>query len=425
MPRPDDRSVLFLGEEILPCPGGVAQWGASMARALARRGVRVVYAARGDFMRAPDYYGDDFAVHPIGAARWKQRKEVHIFRALVECRRLHRPRAVVALNCKVARVPLLLRPYGRWKVAVVAHGMEITKNGHRPRRQTGIRWTFGLADLSVAVSRFTRERILEAGVSPDQVRVLPCGVDPDRFRPRDRAAARARFGFGDRSVVLTLARLVSRKGHDLVIRALQEVRRSVPDVLYVIAGPESRRSGPRAGPGSRAGAGTYEDRLRALARQCGVGDAVRFLGYVEEETLPDLYAASDVYAMPSRHFLGDGNFEGFGISYLEANACGVPVIGADTGGVADAIVDGVTGWLIPPEDTAPLAARLAGLLADPAAARRMGEAGRERVLREFTWERVAGLFLDALESKTGPLGRGRPRVSATPAAGLGGGAGLR
>jgi phosphatidylinositol alpha-1,6-mannosyltransferase len=386
-------AVLFLGEEIPPCPGGVAQWGSWMARQLSLRGLRVVYAARGDYMAAPEFYGDAYTAHPIGSRRWKQRKELHILRALLECRRRYQPRAVVALNCKVARMPLLMRTWAGWKVAVVAHGMEITKNGHRPRRQTGLRWAFGSADLAVAVSRFTRDRILDAGVAPDQVRVLPCGVSPDLFRPRDGAAARRRFGFGTRPVLLTLARLVSRKGHDLVIRALPELRRRVPDLLYVIAGPENR---------------PYEERLRALAREQGVEEGVRFHGYVDEAALPDLYAASDVYAMPSRHDTAGGNFEGFGISYLEANACGLPVVGADTGGVADAIVDGVTGFLVPTEDVPALTDRLGRLLTDPAAARLMGEAGRKRVLAEFTWERIAAQFLAALEEKTGPLARRSP-----------------
>jgi len=307
----------------------------------------------------------------------------------------------VALNCKVARMPLLLRPWAGWKVAVVAHGMEITKNGHRPRRQTGLRWAFGSADLAVAVSRFTRDRILDAGVAPDQVRVIPCGVSPELFRPRDVAAARRRFGLGTRPVVLTLARLVSRKGHDLVIRALPDLRRRVPDLLYVVAGPHNP---------------PYEERLRALAREQGVEDTVRFLGYVEEAALPDLYAAADVYAMPSRHDTAGGNFEGFGISYLEANACGVPVVGADTGGVADAIVDGATGYLVPPEDVPALTDRLLRLLADPAAARRMGETGRNRVLASFTWERIAAQFLAALEEKTGPLAR--PSPAGWPVAGM-------
>jgi phosphatidylinositol alpha-1,6-mannosyltransferase len=387
-------TVLLLGEEIPPCPGGVAQWGSWMARHLSRRGLRVVYAARRDFMRDdPEFYRDGYTAHPIEATRWKQRKELHILKALFECRRLYRPRVVVALNCKVARVPLLMRPWAGWKVAIAAHGMEITKNGHRPRRQTGLRWAFGSADLAVAVSRFTRDRILDAGVAPDQVRVIPCGVSPELFRPRDVAAARRRFGFGTRPVVLTLARLVSRKGHDLVIRALPALRQRVPDLLYVVAGPHNP---------------PYEERLRALAREHGVEATVRFLGYVEEEALPDLYTASDVYAMPSRHDAAGGNFEGFGISYLEANACGVPVVGADTGGVADAIEDGATGYLIPPDDVPALTDRLLRLLSDPAAARRMGEAGRTRVLTSFTWERIAARFLAALEEKTGPLVRPSP-----------------
>jgi len=395
-------TVLFLGEEIPPCPGGVAQWGSWMARQLSRRGLRVVYAARRDFMHDdPEFYRDGYTAHPIESARWKQRKELHILKALAECRRLYRPRAVIALNCKVARVPLLMRPWAGWKVAIAAHGMEITKNGHRPRRQTGLRWAFGSADLAVAVSRFTRDRILDAGVAPDQVRVIPCGVSPELFRPRDVAAARRRFGFGTRPVVLTLARLVSRKGHDLVIRALPDLRRRVPDLLYVVAGPHNP---------------PYEERLRALAREQGVEDTVRFLGYVEEAALPDLYAAADVYAMPSRHDTAGGNFEGFGISYLEANACGVPVVGADTGGVADAIVDGATGYLVPPEDVPALTDRLLRLLADPAAARRMGETGRNRVLASFTWERIAAQFLAALEEKTGPLAR--PSPAGWPVAGM-------
>jgi len=393
-PTADPPVVLIVGEEIPPCPGGVAQWGFWMAHHFARRGLRVVYAARGDFMRDPEYYGGAFTVHPIGSTRWKQRKEIHILKALRECGGRFKPRVVIALNCKVARMPLLLRPFYGWKVALVAHGMEITKNGHRPRRQTGLRWAFGSADVAFAVSRFTRDRILDAGVAPDHVRVLPCGVNPELFRPRDAAAARRRFGFGERPVLLTLARLVSRKGHDLVIRALPELRRAVPDLLYVIAGPENR---------------PYEERLRGLARDCGVGEAVRFSGYVEPDALPDLYAASDVYAMPSRQIAGDGNFEGFGISYLEANACGVPVVGAATGGVPDAILDGETGYLVPPDDVPLLTDRLRRLFVDRESARRMGEAGRARVLREFTWERIAGLFLAALEEKTGPLVRPAPR----------------
>jgi phosphatidylinositol alpha-1,6-mannosyltransferase len=359
-----------------------------MARQLRQRGLDVVYAARGDFARGQEFYGDAFTVQPIGGRDWRHRKDLSIVRTLASAWKRHRPAAVVCLNCKVARVPLLMRPLTGWKVAVIAHGMEITKNRDRLRRRFGLKWVFGSADLSVAVSRYTRARVLEFGVPPDHVRVLPCGVDPERFRRRDEARARARFGLSGRPILLTLSRLVSRKGHDLVIRALPEILRAVPDALYVIAGPPNP---------------PYEERLRDLARAHGVSDAVRFLGYVPSGEMADLYSASDVYVMASRTQSGDDNFEGFGITYLEANACGVPVVGADSGGVADAIADGETGYLVPPDDVGALAARLGTLLADPAAARRMGAAGRARVEREFTWDRIAARFLEALEDKTGRL----------------------
>jgi len=357
-----------------------------MARKLNERGLKVVYAARDDYALPSGDYGGSFTLHPIAGRDWRHYKDLRILGALRAVWKRWRPRAVICLNCKVARVPLLLRPLTGWKVAVVAHGMEVTKKGGHLRRRIGLRWVFGSADVTVAVSNYTRKRVLEYGVDPGHVRVLPCGVDPDLFRPVDGERLRGELGLGNRPIVLTLARIVPRKGHDLVIRALAEVRRRIPDATYLVAG---------------TGGSHYVEHLRALAESCGVSKAVRFLGPVADEALPGLYSASNVYVMTSRSLEGDSNFEGFGITYLEANACGIPVIGADSGGVADAIVDGQTGFLVPPNDVPVLADRLHRLLADPDLARRMGAAGRARVLGELTWDRVSDRFLEALEEKTG------------------------
>lgn len=385
----DPRPVaLILGEEIPPCMGGVAQWGYWMARKLNERGFRVVYAARGDYAPSPESYESSFTVYPIAVRDWRHHKDLSLIGALRTIWRRWRPRVVICLTCKVARVPLLLRPLTGWKVVVVAHGIEVTKNGHRLRRRIGLRWVFGSADWTVAVSHYTRKHVLECGADPGHVQVIPCGVDPDRYRPVDGGRLRSELGLGNRPVVLTLARLVSSKGHDLVIRALAELRRRIPDATYLVGG---------------TGGENYTEFLRALAESCGVSKAVRFLGYVASEDLPALYSASNVYVMPSRALEGNSNFEGFGITYLEANACGVPVIGADSGGVADAVLDGRTGFLVPPNDVPALADRMYRLLADPDLARRMGAAGRERILREFTWDRVADLFLETLAEHTGRL----------------------
>lgn len=367
-----------------------------MARNLEERGLKVVYAARDDYARPQQHYGNAFTVHPIAGRNWKYHKDLRIVGALRKAWKRWRPRVVVCLSCKVARVPLLLRPLTGWKVAVVAHGMEVTKNGDHLRRRIGLRWVFGSADLTVAVSHYTKTRVVEFGVDPERVRVLPCGVDPGFFRPHDGEEVRRRLGLGNRPLVLTLARLVPRKGHDLVIRAMAQVIRRIPDAVYLIGG---------------TGNSSHVDALRGLAAECGLDNSVRFLGYVGSEELPGLYSASNVYVMTSRNLQGDSNYEGFGITYLEANACGIPVIGADSGGVADAIVDGQTGFLIPPNEVPMLAERLHALLANPRLAREMGSAGRARVLRELSWNRLAGRFLEALEQETGPL---RPRPALQP-----------
>lgn len=176
----------------------------------------------------------------------------------------------------------------------------------------------------LAVSRDTRERACAIGVDGAQVEVVHNTVNP-AFSLGDKAAARARFAGGAAEVVLTVGRLDTRgggyKGHGRVIPLIAEMARAGRDVVYLIAGIGDDRA-----------------RLEALAREHGVTDRVRFLGKVAQEDLPDLYRAADLFALPSTG-------EGFGIVYLEATACGTPVIGLDIGGVADALDDGALGTL--------------------------------------------------------------------------------
>jgi phosphatidylinositol alpha-1,6-mannosyltransferase len=200
-------------------------------------------------------------------------------------------------------------------------------------------------------------------------------VDPDRFRPdADVSALRRRHAWAGKRVILTLARVVERKGHDLVIRALPRIREQVSEVRYVIAGPDD---------------GGETDRLRGLAEELGVGHAVEFTGGLSADEIPLYYNACEVYVMPSREVTRTGDTEGFGITFLEANACGKPVIGGRSGGVVDALEDGVTGFLVDPTDAEDLANRIILLLSDPELASRMGRAGRARVVASYSWARIA------------------------------------
>lgn len=205
------------------------------------------------------------------------------------------------------------------------------------------------------------------------MRVYP-GVDPRRFRPgpRDPDPLR-RYGLDGKRVILTVARLDQRKGHDVVLRAL--ARLDAPDVVYLIVGR-----------------GREEARLRALAGACGVVDRVRFAGFIPDADLPAVYNLCDIFAMPNRVTEGTalaGDVEGFGISFVEAGACGKPVVAGRSGGAVEAVLDGETGLLVDPRSDQGVAEAIQRLLKDPAEARRLGEAGRRRAEALFDWDALA------------------------------------
>jgi phosphatidylinositol alpha-1,6-mannosyltransferase len=176
---------------------------------------------------------------------------------------------------------------------------------------------------------------------------------------------------------------VPRKGQDTLIRALPRIKKLIPDAALLI------------GSG-----GPYRAELERLARETGVARDVVFSGPVSWEQLPRLYAAGDVFAMPCRTRRGGLDVEGLGIVYLEASALGMPVVGGDSGGAPDAVLEGETGYVVPgsgPDSVRLTAERTAELLADPAKAERMGKAGRDWVEREWQWPLVRAKFRELLE----------------------------
>jgi phosphatidyl-myo-inositol dimannoside synthase len=187
------------------------------------------------------------------------------------------------------------------------------------------------SDLIFAVSRDTRAKVLsKIGIAPEKVVVLSNTVGAD-FRPADRRAAREHFGLSDEFAVLTVARLDARegyKGHDRVVPLIAQANAQGRRAVYLIAGT-----------------GDDEPRLRQLAKAYGIEERVRFLGKVPRIDLPDLYRAADLFALPSTG-------EGFGISFLEAMACGTPAIGLAAGGAPDALGDGELGMCVAEKDFA-------------------------------------------------------------------------
>jgi phosphatidylinositol alpha-1,6-mannosyltransferase len=273
--------------------------------------------------------------------------------------------------------PRLARPYG-----VVLHGAEVTVPGRLPGSRTLLSRVLRGASEVIAAGGYPAAEAERAARRRLPVTNVPPGVDTGRFVPLDaeaRAKARALFGLPeDGRVVVSLSRLVPRKGMDVLVRAAAELAVDRPDLVVAIGG------------GGR-------DRGRLDRLVDATGAPVRMLGRVPDADLPALFACADVYAMLCRDRWAGLEQEGFGIVFLEAAACGVPQVAGTSGGAAEAVADGRTGLVVAsPRDTGAVARALASLLDDPERRARLGAAARERAVAEFDYGVLAARLATVL-----------------------------
>ena len=266
--------------------------------------------------------------------------------------------------------PSLQRPYD-----VVLHGAEVTIPGRLPGTKQALGNVLRRARHVLSAGEYAAREAEQAAGRSLPVTVVPPGVDVERFRPLDadgRRRARRRFGLpADAELVVSISRLVPRKGFDVAIEAAALLRARRPDLVLAVAG-----------------AGRDERRLRTLAADLEA--PVVFLGRVPNDQLADLYACADVFAMPCRSRWAGLEQEGFGIVFVEAAACGVPQIAGESGGAAEAVDDGVTGLVVDrPEDPSEVAEALTTLLDDDRRRAEMGEASRRRAVEEFSYDVLA------------------------------------
>jgi phosphatidylinositol alpha-1,6-mannosyltransferase len=226
--------------------------------------------------------------------------------------------------------------------------------------------------VAVMCSAFIARTVRTAVPGGVPVSVLYPGADVERFRPDlETADIRQRLAIGEDPLVVCVSRLVARKGQDVLIDAMPEIRCRIPTARLLIVG-----------------GGPDEDRLRSRAARAPEG-SVLFAGQVDESDLPRYYAVGDVFAMPCRTRLGGLEVEGWGNVFIEAAACARPVVVGDSGGARESLIDGETGILVDGGSVTEVATAVGDLLADPDRARAMGAAGRQRVLRSHTWPDIA------------------------------------
>ena len=378
--------TLLLTQDYPPAVGGIQTFARELASRLGLRSpdLRVL---------APAHPGDRAfdSRSGVAATRVRCRPEwlaVAVLPVLIRHAVFRRADAAFHMQWQVAVPSLLIRALcGRpRRIVVMAHGRELLHNpvpGGVARRIYGLlrRWTLKNSDRLCANSRFTAGLLEAGGVAAGRIAVVGCGTDPDRYFPGDCGAARRRLNLRGGRILFTLCRLTPHKGIDTAIRAVARLG-DIQDLLYLVGGT-----------------GQDRERLATLAAELGVGKRVRFLGKVEEGKVADYYRACDLFAMLSRREGAD--VEGLGIAFLDAAACGRPVLGTRSGGIPDAVDHGRTGFLVDPGNADEAAAAMRRLLTDRGYAERLGRQGRSRVEGGFTWELVCARVHRILVEVTG------------------------
>ena len=378
--------LLMLTELFLPTKGGTAVMFEDDCRRLGGKCVHIVTAAvPGDAAFDLDHPN---TIHRLRLERnpWLRPESLALYLRLTwkSLRLSISNRFVAVLAGRALPEGIVAWAVGRLRgcrVVIYAHGEELTGWGRGNKFKT---MCFALrhADTVLANSDFTRETLISLiGVRPDQIVMAYPAVDAQRFRPGlPFEDLRVSIGLAPaQRLILSVGRLQRRKGFDQVVRALPGLVASGIDVHHAIVG-----------------IGDDWDYLQGIAQKLGVSDRLHLLGHVEPADLPRWYNACDLFAMPNRDI--DGDTEGFGIVYLEANACAKPAIAGRAGGTGSAVEDGTNGLRVDGEDLQALEAAIGGLQCDGERLRRIGAAARQRILDGFTPDRRVELIRRVIQN---------------------------
>ncbi len=277
-----------------------------------------------------------------------------------------------------------LRRAGAKKIVALTHGHEVWW-AKVPPFNFAIRRIARSVDALTYLGSFTKGAIsksISAAAQSRMVRIAP-GIDVNHFSPQPSAEELRRdLGLQHKKVVVSVGRLVHRKGQDSLIEAMPAILKEVPNAHLLFVGE-----------------GPYREHLQSLVDKYSLRESVTFIGRVQYSELPRYICVGDVFAMPSRSRLAGLEVEGLGIVYLEASACGLPVIGGNSGGAPDAVIEGETGFAVDGLSSSAIAERAIELLQDSEKAAAMGAKGRAWVVSEWNWNSWSQSFNELLDIK--------------------------
>lgn len=387
MKNNDKLKVGLLCRDFPPNLGGVAVYSSHLAWALAQRDIHVAVLARESSCQWASH--EPYELHGIlptlpGRQRFSSVRHFRLWRRwksrMVEWLRQFQPDFLLS-TAWFPPVPQAIFCSLPCRKGALFHGADLLGQSHYGAFR---RWLFRSQvrrlDGVFTNSHYTADCLTRISDWPGRVVVTGCGIEPAAMpAPLERRDARQRLQLPqDVPVLLSLCRLIPRKGIDMTLRALPLLRNRWPDLVYLIAGR-----------------GSDEPRLRELARQEGCEDNVRFAGAFEADRLAEYYCASDVFVMPTRLEAGR-SVEGFGIVYTEAGFYGVPVVASAVGGVVDAVTDGENGLFVDPLSPESIADGIGRVFEDEGLRRTLGAGGHRRATQTDTWQAVADRVLSGI-----------------------------
>ena len=362
--------TLVITNDFPPRPGGIQTFGYEIVRRFDPESVTVLtsnWEGAAEFDAAQDFK----IVRANTQTLVPSKSTLSMAREIVVAENITRVLFGAAAPLGLLAAPL--RKLGVTNIVGMTQGHE-TGWAMTPGTRQALRKIGNDTDYLTYISEYTHKKIAKA-LSPSAAarmrRIVP-GVDSTEFSPDNLSSGiqlRTELGWIDRPVIVCVSRLMARKGQDELIRALPIIQQTVANASLIIVGD-----------------GPYRKDLERLVKKLGLENFVHLTGKVSQAKLSKWYAAGDVFAMPCRTRMGGWDVEGLGIVFLEGSATGLPVIVGDSGGAVDAVIDGETGYLVDGTNTAEIAGRIAYLFANPDIAKKMGEAGRNWVTQEWTWD---------------------------------------
>ncbi len=377
------EKILFVTNDFGPRAGGIETFIIGLIERLPKNTVTVYTSAQNDTRAYDRSWLDEYGVSVIRDRARVLLPTPRVARAIRQVSK----NSGIAIGVFGAAAPLgvlapSLRASGVKNIVALTHGHEVWWAKVFP---------FSLAlskivrsvDVLTHLGNFTKNEISQSlnSESAHSMQKLAPGIDTSHFAPIPSSSLlRNELGLSSAKVIVSVGRLVHRKGQDRLIQALPTIRQKIPNAHLLLVGE-----------------GPYRKKLEALAHKSGVSDAVTFIGRVQYSDLPRYICVGDIFAMPCRSRFAGLEVEGLGIVYLEASACGLPVIAGNSGGAPDAVLDGISGVVVDGENLAAISKAVVDLLSNPEKAHQMGIAGRKWIIEEWSWDRWAKRFWEILK----------------------------